>query len=66
VLSEACVDWPGERSTINEMQSRIDAKTQTISKVEEEMADLEQDFEVLSEDELRDLARLQQRLKTLE
>ena len=66
MLSEACVDWPGERSTINEMQSRIDAKTQTISKVEEEMADLEQDFEVLSEDELRDLARLQQRLKTLE
>ena len=63
--SEACADWPGERSTINKMQSRIDAKTQTISKVEEEIADWKQDFERLSEDELRDLARLQQRLGTL-
>ena len=66
MLSEACADWPGERSTINEMQSGIDAKMQTISKVEEEIADLKQDPEGLSEDELRDLARLRQRLETLE
>ena len=63
--SEAYADWPGERSTINEIQSGIDAKAQTISKVEEEIEDLKQDFEGLSEDDVRDYARLQQHLETL-
>lgn len=65
MLSEACADWPGERSTINEMQSGIDAKTKIISKLEGEIADLKQDFEDLLEDELRDLGRLLQDLETL-
>ncbi|RYP50632.1 hypothetical protein DL768_003914 [Monosporascus sp. mg162] len=59
-MREARHDWPAERATIEEMQRVIDADTEEINSLGEEIVEYEQDLPDLTREEELQLMRLQQ------
>lgn len=59
-MREARHDWPAERATIEEMQREIDANTEVINALREEIEEYDQDLTNLNREEERQLMRLQQ------
>ncbi|RYO90874.1 hypothetical protein DL766_001625 [Monosporascus sp. MC13-8B] len=57
-MQEARHDWPAERATIEEMQKEIDADTDEIDSLREEIVEYEQDLTNLTQEEERELMRL--------
>ncbi|KAF2688370.1 hypothetical protein K458DRAFT_414140 [Lentithecium fluviatile CBS 122367] len=59
-VREARHDWPAERAVIEEMQGRIDADTEDIDSLREEIEEFEQDLTHLTHQDGLRFARLQQ------